>query len=196
MALALSGDSGMHYASGRLVFSPSDLVVYMDGDYVAWMERWHLECRNGNPAMATAAGLPLGLTIDGITCVPDEPDAELKLIAAKGQEYEAAYLAKLRTDGHEVLEIASGIADDQKVVRTVEAMRAAPRLSIRLAFSTMVLPALRTSSSVSQAARTWAITTTKFAWTYSGNILYCRERECPAGVRPWKRRMLATIQEF
>ena len=95
----------------------------MDGDYVAWMERWHFECRNGNPGMATAAGLPLGLKIDGVRCVPDEADAELNLIAAEGQEYEAAYLAKLRADGHEVVEIDSGLADAQKVIRTLEAMR-------------------------------------------------------------------------
>ncbi len=100
----------MQYACNQLVYSPSDLVVYLDGDFASWMDRWQTEFRNRNQAVATDQGLPLGIKIDGVTCQPDVPDAELQLIAAKGQEFEAAYLQQLRSDGHDVVEVPSGLS--------------------------------------------------------------------------------------
>ncbi len=38
----------MQYATDRLLFSPSDLVVYLDGNFPSWMDRWYTERRNGN----------------------------------------------------------------------------------------------------------------------------------------------------
>ncbi len=113
----------MQYAAGRLIFSPSDLVVYMDGDFAAWMERWYTECRNGNKTVSNELGLPLGVKLDGVACVPDEQDAELKLIATKGQEHETTFLHQLRDQGHAVVEIHGAVPAEKRWELTVQAMR-------------------------------------------------------------------------
>src|SRR5947208_1842283 len=113
----------MRFDADRLIFSPSDLVAYLDGDFASWMDRWYIEAANGNKAVANEHGLPLGIIVDGIACVPDEQDAELKLIAAKGQDHETAFLEQLRDQGHVVVEIHGAVPAEQRWELTVEAMR-------------------------------------------------------------------------
>ena len=84
-------NSTMQYTADRIIFSPSDLITYLDGDYASWMDHWHLECRNGNASVCNELGLPLGLMLTGVSCEPDVLDDEAKLIAAKGQEHEAEF---------------------------------------------------------------------------------------------------------
>ncbi len=54
----------MHYQSGRLIFSPSDLIRFLASPFSSWMDRYHLE----NPH----------------TIEPDEEEEEHKL--SPGQE--------------------------------------------------------------------------------------------------------------
>jgi uncharacterized protein len=113
----------MRYDTDRLIFSPSDLLVFLDGDFPSWMDRWHLEFSNGNASVANELGLPLGLMLDAVTCVPNEKDDELQLIAAKGAEHETTFLKQLRDEGHEVVEIDDDVPPKRQVELTVEAMR-------------------------------------------------------------------------
>jgi len=69
----------MYKEKDQLVFSPSDLVRFMESPYSAWMERYHLE-------------FPGSLT-------PDEPTAELTLAAETGNRHESAYLTELQGKG-------------------------------------------------------------------------------------------------
>lgn len=34
----------MQRTDGRLIFSPSDLIAFMECDFVSWMDRFYLEC--------------------------------------------------------------------------------------------------------------------------------------------------------
>lgn len=110
----------MHYNSdGRLIFSPSDLVVYLESEYASWLDRWNAERNNGNSDIVNENGLPNGLQDLGLlVCEPDEEDEESRLFSEKGQEHETLFLQRLRDEGHEVEEIAVGESPD----RTLEAM--------------------------------------------------------------------------
>lgn len=111
----------MRYESGRLLFSPSDLVTFLHGDFASWMDRWHAECVNGNSAVVNDLGLPIGVTLQGVTCSPDEQGDEMKLIVEEGQEHEKKFLATLR-DGGKNVEIIDGSEAD-RALRTIQAMR-------------------------------------------------------------------------
>src|SRR6478672_2308974 len=113
----------MRFDADRLIFSPSDLVVYLDGDFASWMDRWYIESANGNKAVANEQGLPIGVILDGLVCEPDVGDAELKLIATKGQEHETAFLEQLRDQGHVVVEIHGAVPAEKRWELTVEEMR-------------------------------------------------------------------------
>lgn len=113
----------MRYDTDRLVFSPSDLIVYLEGGFASWMDHWYVECRNGNDAITNELGLPLGVVLEGVAGVPDEQDDQMQLIAAKGIEHETAFLRRLREEGHDVAEIGEGLPPKRQVELTVEAMQ-------------------------------------------------------------------------
>lgn len=69
----------MYKEDGQLVYSPSDLIRFLESPYAAWMERYHLE----QPGELT----------------PDEQSAEMKLVAETGNRHEAAFLARLERAG-------------------------------------------------------------------------------------------------
>ena len=112
----------MRYEAGRLVFSPSDLVNFLDGDFSSWMDRWYIENSVGNSQVANESGLPLGIDLPGITCKPDEDDSESQLIATKGVEHEQAFLQRLQDEGHDV-EIIDNNVEDRGANQTREAMQ-------------------------------------------------------------------------
>lgn len=105
---------------GRLLFSPSDLVVFWDGEFPAWMDRWHVERRRGVLEVATEQGLPLGVVLEGLVCQPDEADEESLLIASMGNEHELLFFKLLCDEGHDVVHIGGG---DLAAGQTLEAMR-------------------------------------------------------------------------
>src|SRR6266550_4209719 len=65
---------------GSLVFSPSDLITFLEGEFAAWMERAYAE--RGH---------------DSSFGPPGDADPETALIHDKGMQHEAAVLAKLET---------------------------------------------------------------------------------------------------
>ena len=108
----------MRYDTDRLVFSPSDLVVFLDSEFASWMDRWRIECSK-NPEGMT---VPVGINHEGLSCTPDEQDAESRLIATMGMSHEAAFLQQLLDKGHGVEDIKT-VADDGQLKATIEAMR-------------------------------------------------------------------------
>lgn len=112
----------MRYYSDQLIFSPSDLVVFLESEFASWMDRWRIESAKNNEGMANKLSLPLGVGQEGLACKPDEQDAESRLIASMGMSHESTFLQKLLEKGH-------GVEDIQKVVTerqldaTIEAMR-------------------------------------------------------------------------
>lgn len=75
----------------QLVFSPSDLIVYMSSPFASWMDHYHAV----NPGILT----------------PDEDPAERKMVASKGLEHEARMLSVLRTRYPGTVEIPTGDRD-------------------------------------------------------------------------------------
>ena len=112
----------MRYDTDRLVFSPSDLVVFLDSEFASWMDRWRIECSKNPEGMTNELKLPLGINHEGLTCKPDEQDAESRLIATMGMTHESAFLKKLLDKGHRVEDIKT-VANDGQVKATIDAMR-------------------------------------------------------------------------
>ncbi|MDP3506571.1 MAG: hypothetical protein Q8T09_01145 [Candidatus Melainabacteria bacterium] len=59
--------------------TPSDLIHFMESDFITWMDRYHRE----HPGELT----------------PDETDESLMILAKKGIEHEKAFLASLQEQG-------------------------------------------------------------------------------------------------
>ena len=92
--------------SGALVYSPSDLIRFMESPFASWMDRFNVE-------------FPKQL-------VPDQDSEELKLIQATGDKHEHRFLASLKSAGREILEIDKRSQDPEAATR--EAMKAGPEI--------------------------------------------------------------------
>jgi uncharacterized protein len=66
----------------QIIYSPTDLVKFVQSPYVSWMDRFYLE----NP--------------DAVT--PDAEDPLLQVLARRGDEHENAHLQELRRQGQDV----------------------------------------------------------------------------------------------
>ena len=73
--------------SGRLVFSPSDLVRHLGSPFASWMDRYALE----NPGAVT----------------PDEETEDVHLIAQTGAQHERAVLAEFKSSSLTLVEIST-----------------------------------------------------------------------------------------
>lgn len=93
----------MQRVDGTLFFSPSDLNHFVECEHL------------------TALDL---LAIDGLG-VAKEKDPQAEIIRAKGFEHERAWLEHLRSDGKQIIEIATGSEPDwpRDAAMTVDAMR-------------------------------------------------------------------------
>ncbi len=103
----------MYHDTEGLRFSPTDLIVYLEGEFGSWMDRSYLEQRREMNAPATAAGAALAYR-------PDGDSAEMKLIKVKGIEHEQAFLQSLKTAGYRIVEVIQG---DDAAGHTLQAMR-------------------------------------------------------------------------
>jgi uncharacterized protein len=64
---------------GTFLFSPSDLITFLSGEFAAWMERAYAERERKDSSFPS----------------PDEADPEMALVRDKGMQHEAAVLGKL-----------------------------------------------------------------------------------------------------
>src|SRR3954470_2510919 len=94
---------------GSRLYSPRDLVAYLEGDFAAWCERMQLE--RGRAGGAGSSELEWA--------TPDEKDPELALVARMGEEYEKRYLASLRQREPKLVELTRESPD----LDTLAAMR-------------------------------------------------------------------------
>lgn len=76
----------MHLLDHHLIFSPSDLLQFLDSPFASWTERRHL----ADPAAVT----------------PDAPDPLSQVLSRRGSGHERAWLERLRAAGRNVCEIA------------------------------------------------------------------------------------------
>jgi uncharacterized protein len=91
----------MQLIKGHLVYSPSDLIRFLESPFASWMERLYLECPD--------------------RMQPDKPTEEQVLIAKTGEQHEQRFLAQLKEEGRDVCEIAKG---PDASVQTLDAIKA------------------------------------------------------------------------
>ena len=101
----------IHTADGALLYSPRDLVAYLEGDFAAWCERMQVE--------RARAGAPGSAALEWV--IPDEEDAERALVARMGQEHESRYVSAVRERHPDLVEILRG---DLSADHTLAALRA------------------------------------------------------------------------
>ena len=91
----------MQRSAGKLVFSPSDLIKFMESEYITWMDRFDLE----RPGIAER-----------------DPESETdKILQARGIAHEAEHLAQLRAAGREIIDISDS---EDRFTATIAAMQA------------------------------------------------------------------------
>jgi uncharacterized protein len=93
--------------SSQILYSPSDLVLYLQSPFASWMDRYYLE----NPGAV----------------IPDEETEDERLIAQTGDQHERAVLDELRVSHADLVD---GPTDDPVVARTttLSAINAKARL--------------------------------------------------------------------
>lgn len=94
----------MQLKNGMFIFSPSDLVRFVQSPFASWMERLCLE----QPE---------------IKALKDKPDALLTYLACKGLAHESKYLATIESSSKVVVTIESSLSNDEKVKATLDAMQ-------------------------------------------------------------------------
>lgn len=96
----------MQRLAGLTVYSATDLASFLECEHLAVLDR-------------------LALDDAALRSQRSAQDDQAELLARKGGEHERAYLARLRAQGFEVVDIAEGGGSlDDKAARTLEAMRA------------------------------------------------------------------------
>lgn len=102
------------WASGNVIFSPSDLIRYVASPYSSWMDRYHLEYRD--------------------RVVPDADSEELKLVARIGNEHEKAVLAEFQAGSDRLVSIDAR-APDTALAETLTAIRNRTPIIYQAAFA-------------------------------------------------------------
>jgi predicted RecB family nuclease len=82
----------MRLIEGQHVYSPSDVIQFLESPFASWIQRQHLE--------------------DPGSVVPDPPDALQVVLSRRGQEHERAHLASLHAQGMDVLTVEHDGARD------------------------------------------------------------------------------------
>lgn len=93
----------MYKNNETLMFSPSDLTIFLDSPFASWMERAKIEDA-------------------GFSIQADDDDPFLALLAEKGMEHENEFLNKLTAQGLSVIDIELQ-NDTDKTAATLEAMQ-------------------------------------------------------------------------
>lgn len=92
----------MRKLNNQLIFSPSDLITFMDSRFDSWMERYHKEFPD--------------------EVRPDDADESHEILAKHGNAHEQKFLELLRQRGCDVAEISRD--DKDAAASTIQAMRA------------------------------------------------------------------------
>jgi len=86
-----------HKTTGNFIYSPTDLIRFMESPYAVWMERWKL-------------AFPGELT-------PNQPTEEQALVAKTGDLHEAKFLAELKAEGKDIVEIEKNAKDAESLTQ-------------------------------------------------------------------------------
>ena len=90
----------MRKLDGTYIYSPSDLITFLESEYVSWMDRFDLD----HPGVADR----------------DETGDSDEILRTKGQEHEQDFLAHLINSKRDVCEVK---ANSDRVATTLRAMK-------------------------------------------------------------------------
>ena len=108
--------NAMQIKGGALIHSPRDLIAFLDGEFASWMDRLHLILSQ----VPETYKIPWsGVAIDDL--VPDEQTEDMELVANRGCAHEAEYVAALKQQNDDLVEIQR---DEKAVERTLAEMKA------------------------------------------------------------------------
>src|SRR5260370_11649956 len=93
-------ESSMRKINGQCIYSPSDLIRFMESEYASWMDRLHLEIPD--------------------SVQPDPDSAEDEILRAKGEEHELTFLEQLIADGRDVVNLKGSFGN---IAETLLAMK-------------------------------------------------------------------------
>ena len=94
----------MRKINGQCIYSPSDLIRFMESEYASWMDRLHLEIPD--------------------SVQPDPDSAADEILRAKGEEHELAFLEQLIADGRDVVNLKGSFGN---IAETLLAMKRGTR---------------------------------------------------------------------
>ena len=94
----------MRIQSGKFLYSPSDLITFMESPFASWMEKAKILDPSFQELM-------------------DPEDEMLKLLQKKGYEHEADFLEVIKETGREIHKINS-LSPEEMKAETREAMKA------------------------------------------------------------------------
>src|SRR5262245_42518469 len=89
----------MKIVGQKLVYSPSDLVNFMENEFITWMDRYYLEFPG--------------------EIEPDDDDGGKQIFQSMGAQHEGRLFEKLRNDRKDIVEISR---NESPADRTLEAM--------------------------------------------------------------------------
>ncbi len=93
----------MRHKEGRIVYSPSDLINFMESPFISWLDRLFLDRKPG--------------------LAPDKGDAGRELLQKKGDQHERAFLDSLYRQGKDICDVPVDYGTDA-ILLTREAIRA------------------------------------------------------------------------
>jgi uncharacterized protein len=95
----------MHSNEGKLIISPSDIVVFLESEFASWMDRWNAEGNATDPVIDYLRTRN-GSDAPKLEPIPDEQALESILFAKKGIQHERAFLEDLKRQDSKIVEIA------------------------------------------------------------------------------------------
>lgn len=91
----------MHHINGTMIFSPSDLTLYMQSPFASWMEHYFLINPDSDPK-------------------PDQPDLMLSLLQEKGNAHELSILSRFKANGLSIKDLSN---TNNSIENTLNAMK-------------------------------------------------------------------------
>ena len=75
----------MQYRNGKLIFSPTDLIAFVENEHVTWLDRYNLECPG--------------------ELIRDEAAGDDAMIRSAGDAHERNYVAALASEGRDIVDL-------------------------------------------------------------------------------------------
>lgn len=112
----------MQILNSKLMYSPSDIVTFLESEFGSWMDRWWIEVGSKQKTKELAG---LGTAVPPEAIRKDEGDDTFQILLEEGLKHEKAFLAKLKKNRKQVVEIEQTKGSGEESLKaTIAAMKA------------------------------------------------------------------------